>query len=105
MLTIKPHAQAGTRVVEDVLNERYAAFARLQETPHKQSRTVLCLPCGGTPKYLPALLVKSGLREGYCEPLPIESAVPVLSQACSSHCLTVTVLRGSSISQPGALER
>jgi hypothetical protein len=33
MLTIKSQAQAGTRVVENVLNERYAAFARLRETP------------------------------------------------------------------------
>ena len=64
------------------------------------------LPCGGAPRYLGALLVKSGLHEGYCEAPPLQSAVSVLSQGgCSSHYLTVTVLHGSSLSHSGASER
>ena len=76
------------------------------EKPRIAVQDRLCLPCGGAPSYLGVLLVKSGLREGYCETPPLQSAVSVLSLgACGSHCLTVTVLHGSSLSHSGASER
>jgi hypothetical protein len=34
------------------------------------------------------LLVKSGLREGYCEALPLQSAVSALSQGHAAHIIS-----------------
>ena len=76
------------------------------ERPRIALHDRLCLPCGGTPRYLGGLLVKSGLREGYLRGTAFSKCiVGPITGACGSHCLTTTAVLDSSLSHSGAPER